>query len=102
MATQLVLPAGHILKSYDLGAIAAAGHTSVIVARRPRVAILPTGTELVPIGAELKPGDILEYNSLVMAAQIRAMGAEPVRFPITIDNFEAIRTRVAEAAQSAT
>lgn len=100
VATQLVLPAGQVLKPYDLGAIAAAGHVSVLVARRPRVAILPTGTELVPIGAELRPGDILEYNSLVMAAQIRAMGAEPVRFPITIDNFEAIRARVSEAAQT--
>lgn len=100
VATQLVLPAGHPLKPYDLGAIAAAGHVSVTVARRPRVAILPTGTELVPIGAELKPGDILEYNSLVMAAQLKAMGAEPVRFPITRDDFEAIRARVSEAAQT--
>lgn len=100
VATQLVLPAGHALRAYDLGAIAAAGHVSVPVARRPRVAILPTGTELVPIGAELKPGDILEYNSLVMAAQLKAMGAEPARFPITIDDFDAIRARVSEAAQS--
>lgn len=100
VATQLVLPAGHTLKPYDLGAIAAAGHVSVVAARRPRVAILPTGTELVPIGAELKPGDILEYNSLVIAAQLKAMGAEPVRFPITIDDFEAIRARVSEAAQT--
>lgn len=100
VATQLVLPAGHALKPYDLGAIAAAGHVSVTVARRPKVAILPTGTELVSIGSELKPGDILEYNSLVMAAQIKAMGAEPVRFPITIDNFEDIRARVSEAAQA--
>ncbi len=100
VATQLVLPAGHTLRAFDLGAIAASGHISVIVARRPRVAILPTGTELVPIGAELKPGDILEYNSLVMAAQLKAMGAEPVRYPITIDDFEAICDRVAEAAQT--
>lgn len=100
VATQLVLPAGHTLNPYDLGAIAASGHVAVSVARPPRVAILPTGTELVPIGAELRPGDILEYNSLVMAAQIRTMGAEPVRFPITRDDFEAIRARVAEAAQT--
>ncbi len=99
VATQLVLPAGHVLKPYDLGAIAASGHVSVLVARRPRVAILPTGTELVPMGTELKPGDILEYNSLVMAAQLKAMGAEPVRYPITIDDFNAICARVSESAQ---
>src|SRR5512139_1975277 len=47
VATQLVLPAGHILKPADLGAIAASGHQEIRVARRPKVAILPTGTELV-------------------------------------------------------
>ncbi len=100
VATQLVLPAGHSLRPADLGAIAASGHAAVSVARRPRVAILPTGTELVPIGAELKPGDILEYNSLVLAAQIKDMGGEPTRYPITIDDFDAICARVAEAAQT--
>jgi putative molybdopterin biosynthesis protein len=99
VATQLVLPGGHVLGPYDLGAIAASGHTTVSVARRPRVGILPTGTELVPIGAELRSGDILEYNSLVMAAQIKAMGAEPVRFPITPDDFDAICARVTLAAK---
>lgn len=100
VATQLVLPAGHTLRAFDLGAIAASGHVSVSVARQPRVAILPTGTELVPIGADLRPGDILEYNSLVMAAQVKSMGAEPVRFPITVDDFDAICARVTEAAQT--
>jgi putative molybdopterin biosynthesis protein len=99
VATELVLPAGHILRPADLGAIAAAGHTEINVARKPRVAILPTGTELVPIGTKLKPGDILEYNSLVMAAQVKDMGGEPTRFPITIDDFDRICERVQEAAQ---
>jgi len=99
VATELVLPAGHMLRPADLGAIAAAGHTEIQVARKPRVAILPTGTELVPIGSELEPGDILEYNSLVMAAQVKDMGGEPTRFPITIDDFDQICERVGEAAQ---
>lgn len=100
VATQLVLPAGHSLRPADLGAIAAAGHHEIRVARRPRVAILPTGTELVPIGSPLKPGDILEYNSLVIAAQIKSMGAEPARFPIIKDDFELICKKVQEAARS--
>src|SRR5688572_7038127 len=74
VATQLVLPAGHVLRPVDLGAVAASGHQEIKVARRPKVAILPTGSELVPIGSSLKVGDILEYNSLVLAAQIKAMG----------------------------
>lgn len=97
VATELVLPAGHVLRPVDLGAIAAAGHTTVTVARRPKVAILPTGTELVPIGTQVRPGDILEYNSLVLAAQVLTMGGEPTRFPITPDDFEQICARVNEA-----
>ena len=99
VASQLVLPAGRVLGPYDLGAIAASGHTSISVSKRPRVGILPTGTELVPIGSDLLPGDILEYNSLVMAAQVKGMGAEPVRFPITIDDFDKICQQVELAAQ---
>jgi putative molybdopterin biosynthesis protein len=100
VATELVLPAGHLLRPADLGAIAASGHTEIQVARVPRVAILPTGTELVPIGSPLKPGDILEYNSLVMAAQVKSMGGEPTRYPITKDDFDLICQRVQEAAQA--
>lgn len=100
VATQLVLPAGHILKPADLGAIAASGHQSINVARKPKVAILPTGTELVPIGSSLKAGDILEYNSLVLAAQVKSMGGEPTRYPITKDDFNLICEHVAEAAQT--
>jgi len=100
VATQLVLPAGHLLKPADLGAIAASGHQEIKVARKPRVAILPTGTELVPIGSKLKRGDILEYNSLVLAAQIKSMGGEATRYPITKDDFDLICERVQEAAES--
>ncbi len=97
VATQLVLPAGHILRPVDLGAIAAAGHDEINVTRKPKVAILPTGTELVPVGSQLKAGDILEYNSVVLAAQIESMGAAATRFPITKDDFDSICERVLEA-----
>jgi putative molybdopterin biosynthesis protein len=100
VATQLVLPAGHVLRPADLGAIAASGHQEIKVARKPRVAILPTGTELVPLGSKLKAGDILEYNSLVLAAQVQSMGGEPTRYPITKDDFDSICERVQEAART--
>ena len=100
VATQLVLPEGHRVRPVDLGAVAASGHTSMRVARPPRVAILPTGSELVPIGRPVKAGDIIEYNSLVLAAQINSWGAHATRFPITPDAFDAIREKVREAAQT--
>ncbi len=98
VATQLVLPSGQILRPVDLGAVAGCGHTSIWVARKPKVAILPTGTELVPIGANIKVGDIIEYNSLVLASQVNAWGGEAHRFPITPDNLKTICDQIILAA----
>jgi putative molybdopterin biosynthesis protein len=98
VATQLVLPEGHRLRPVDLGALAASGHASVNVARSPRVAILPTGSELVPVGHPVQPGEIIEYNSLVMAAQLQSWGACPTRYPIIPDVYTAIQEKVLQAA----
>ena len=70
VATQLVLPAGQVLRPVDLGALAAGGFTRLRVSRRPRVAVLPTGSELVPVGHPPQRGDIIEYNSIVLAGQV--------------------------------
>jgi putative molybdopterin biosynthesis protein len=97
--TQLVLPAGHTLRPVDLGAVAASGHVELKVACRPRVAILPTGTELVPIGQPVKAGDIIEFNSIVLAGQVNSWGGQAVRFPIIPDRFELIQQSVRQAAE---
>lgn len=99
VASQLVLPAGHKLRPIDLGAIAGCGHDCVNVARKPRVAVIPTGTELVEIGHTVDAGDIIEYNSLVLATQVNSWGGEATRFPITPDDFNTIREQVISAAQ---
>src|SRR5439155_11722035 len=84
----------------DLGAGPAAGHTCLRVRRRPRVAILPTGSELVEAGATpLPPGAIVDFNSVVLAGQVREWGGEPTRLPITADDRELIRDRVAGALE---
>jgi putative molybdopterin biosynthesis protein len=100
VATELVLPANHTLRPVDLGALAGCGHTSVRVYRRPRVAVIPTGTELVAAGSPVKPGDIIEYNSLVLAAQVEHWGGVATRYPIVPDDFEQIKATVAEAART--
>jgi putative molybdopterin biosynthesis protein len=98
VATQLVLPTGHILRPVDLGAIAACGHDRVRVTRRPRVAVIPTGTELVPVGKTVKAGDIIEFNSMVIAAQVNSWGGVAERYPITPDVYQQIRDAVQYAA----
>ncbi len=100
VATQLVLPSGHVLRPVDLGAVAAAGHDRITVSRKPRVAILPTGSELIEIGQPVETGKIIEFNSLVLAAQVNQWGGEAVRYPISADDYSLICQRVQEAAEN--
>ena len=100
VATELTLPANHCLRPQDLGAIAGCGHTQVTVYRRPRVAILPTGTELVKPGSALKPGDIIEYNSLMLGAQAEEAGCIVTRLPIQADDYASIRAAVEAALET--
>lgn len=97
VATELVLPEGHTLRPQDLGAIAACGHTQVAVRRKPLVAIIPTGTELVPPGADLKPGNIIEFNSLMLAGLVEEWGGSPTRRPIVPDDYDQVKAAVQAA-----
>jgi putative molybdopterin biosynthesis protein len=99
VASELVLPEGRQLTAVDLGAITAAGHTRICVRRRPRVAVLSTGTELVEPGTPLKPGHIVDFNSVVLAGQVREWGGEPTRLPPIPDDPSLLRERVASALE---
>ena len=97
VATELVLPEGKRLLPVDLGAAAACGHPYLNVRRKPRVAIFPTGTELVEPGTNVKPGDIVEFNSLMLAGQVAEWGGEAHRQPITADNYDLLKQRISDA-----
>ncbi len=97
VASELVLPEGRVLGPVDLGAVAASGSTHLDVRRRPRVAILPTGTELVEPGSDLRPGDIVEFNSLMLAGQVAEWGGEPRRLPKTADDYNLLEERIVAA-----
>lgn len=100
VAGELVLPAGRVLRPADLGAAAAAGIARLRVSCKPRVAILPTGSELVTIGSSPQRGEIIEYNSVVLAAQVLEWGGDPARFAITPDQPDHLRSRLLQAMES--
>lgn len=93
-----VMPAGTALGPLQLGAAAAAAAASVTVARRPRVAVVSTGSELVPPGAPLRRGQIPESNSTLIAALVEASGAEVVLRTSVPDEVEALRAVLVEAS----
>jgi len=96
-AGDVVLPAGARIGAFALGALAATGITEVTVARRPRVAVVSTGSELAPPGAPLARGMIPESNSSVLAALAREADAEVVLRTSVPDEADALRAAVATA-----
>lgn len=88
----LIAKAGTVLQAQTMAAIAMAGKAEVAVVQKPRVAFIPTGSELVAAGAELKRGQNFDSNSILAAQMLRDMGAEPVMHPIVPDDPGAIRT----------
>ena len=100
-ATELLLPEGHRLRPVDIAACAAAGVVELLVRRRPRVVIIPTGDEIRPVGTELAPGEIADTNSMMLAAQAAEVGCETRTTGIVADDPELITAAVREAAVDA-
>ncbi|MCC7361691.1 MAG: molybdopterin molybdotransferase MoeA [Anaerolineales bacterium] len=92
-----MLPAGHWLRPQDIGGLTALGLTSVPVARRPRVALLATGDEIVPPEAKPALGQVRDVNSYTLASLVRQAGGDPVGRGIVGDDFAALAA-AAEAA----
>jgi putative molybdopterin biosynthesis protein len=98
VTTELIIPAGHTLRAIDLGAIAAGGHASIQVVQKPRIAVIPTGSELIPLERDPQPGQIPEFNSLMLAGQLEGWGALATRWSIVPDNLESIREAIHAAS----
>lgn len=91
-----VLPSGELLGPLQVAATAAAGVADVVVARRPRVAVISTGSELVEPGSALRRGQIPESNSVLLAALAAEAGAEVVRRASVPDESGALDALLAE------
>lgn len=96
-----ILPAGHLIRPQDIGGLLGLGITRVAVARRPRVAVLATGDEVVPVERTPGPGQIRDINSYTVGAQIQQAGGIPVMGGIVPDNMETLQRRAADALAEA-
>ncbi len=101
VATELIIPENHVVRPADMAAMIASGHTSVMVRRRPVISIVPTGTELIDPGSELKKGDIIDFNSTMLAAMASECGAHAVRRSIVKDDAALLKKAILDALADA-
>ncbi|MGQ9575226.1 MAG: molybdopterin biosynthesis protein [Thermoguttaceae bacterium] len=100
-AGETVLRRGQVLGSRETGVLAAVGAARISVWRRPRVAILSTGDELLQPGQPMRPGMVFDSNARVLADAVQELGGEPILLGIVRDDFEELRSRLCEALEQA-
>ena len=98
-AGEMILPAHMTVSPSAIGAMIAGGVLEIDVIRKPVVAIIPTGDEIIPPCTAPKHGDILEFNGSIFSAMVRSWGAEAKVYPIVPDKFDQIKAMVAKAAE---
>ena len=98
---EMLLRRGQRLRPQDLGALAGLGILRVQVAQQPRVALIPTGDEIVPPDQTPGPGQIRDINTYSLAGLVGEAGGLPVPFPIVPDEASALRAAVAQALAQA-
>ncbi|MEK6742953.1 MAG: molybdopterin biosynthesis protein [Nitrospirota bacterium] len=97
VATELIISENHVVRPVDMAAMLASGHKTVMVRKRPRIAVLPTGTELVEPGSDLKRGDIIDFNSTMLSAMAMEYGAASNKKKIVKDDAALLKRTILEA-----
>lgn len=92
-----VLRAGVVIRPAEIALMAAVGHTRVRVHRRPRVAVLSTGDELVEPDQTPGPGQIRDVNASAVAALVVQYGGQPVRLGVARDDFDGVTAKLESA-----
>ncbi len=96
---ELLVPANYLITPLQLGVIASGGIYELEVIAKPKVAIIPTGNELVPAGGVLPLGKNIETNSIVLEAFIKEWGGEPIVYPIILDDPDYIYDTLCHALE---
>ena len=96
----IILKAGILLDAGKVGVLASQGLSRVKVFQKPKIAVIPTGEEVVPAGKKLQPGQLYDINSHTISALVSASGGVPVNIAIAGDKPEELRATIKEALQS--
>ncbi len=96
-----ILTNGHRIRPQDIGALAGLGIIKIWVYKKPKIAVISTGDEIVPLNAPLKPGQVRDINSYNLSGLIEANGGIPIKKGIFHDNYDALKKVIEESFQEA-
>ena len=99
--SEKVLTRGLVLRSQDIGVIASVGRRKVMVARKPRIAVLSTGNELVEPTEDIPRGKIIDSNKYSISSAVKEAGADPIMLGIVRDDPSEIRSRLDQGCRVA-
>jgi putative molybdopterin biosynthesis protein len=99
VANQLIITVNHRIRPVDIGALLAGGVNQFFVRKRPKIAIIPTGDELISSGKEIIPGKIIEYNSKIINGLIHEWGGEAKVYEIVKDIPQDLKNVLEQANQ---
>jgi len=99
VAKEMVLPSYHEIKSIDVAVLLSSGIQQIDVIRKPTVAIIPTGDEMIPYDYPLEDGKIIETNSWMFENLVKEHYGNPYRYPIIEDSLESIKKVILEATK---
>ncbi len=94
-----ILPKGRIIRPQDIGVLCAAGISRVRVSKKPKVAVLSTGDEIVDPFGEKKPGQVRDINTYILSAMVQELGGEVTTSIVVKDDYDLIRSTVEEVSR---
>lgn len=97
VVSEMIIPAYHQIRPIDIGALISGGILDVPVIRKPRVGIIPTGTEIIEPDDELKEGKIIDSNSRMFEGLVIKYGGIPNRYKPVIDDYDLIKDKILKA-----
>ncbi len=99
VANEMIIPSNHSIRPVDIAAMLAGGVNNIPVYQKPKVGLIPTGTEIIEPGVPLELGKIIESNSRMFEGLVIEYGGQPTRYKPVIDDYQLLKEAIKKAVQ---
>lgn len=99
VANEMIIPSNHSIRAVDIAAMLAGGVNKIKVYQKPKVGLIPTGTEIIEPGEPVELGKIIESNSRMFEGLVIEYGGQPIRYKPVIDDYHLLKLAMLRAVQ---